>query len=154
MSTPWSLLPPGDGAIEGDWLPGCAMMWRTAPARRVRFNEGFAGYAQGEDLDFSLQMRREGRLVLARSARLRHLHAPHGRPDHARLGYMAIRNRYEIHRRGLADRTGRDVAWFVYAWSVDTLMLARHVVHPGRWGATLRQVGGRARAAFDLIRGR
>jgi GT2 family glycosyltransferase len=130
------------------------MMWRTEPARRVRFHEGFAGYAQGEDLDFSLRIRRHGRLILAGSARLQHLHSPQGRPDHARLGYMAIRNRFEIHRRGLPDRTARDTAWFAYAWTVDTLMLGRHFVHPGRWGATLTQIGGRMRAAVDLLRGR
>jgi hypothetical protein len=67
---------------------------------------------------------------------------------------MAIRNRYEIHRRGLPDRTARDVVWFAYAWTLDTLMLARHAAHPDRWGATLRQVSGRARAAFELMRGR
>jgi GT2 family glycosyltransferase len=152
MSIPWSLLPSGGGPVEGDWLPGCAMIWRTGPARAEGFNDGFAGYAQGEDLDFSLRMRRRGRLVLVGSARLRHLQEPEGRPDAFRLGYMAIRNRFEIHRRGLLDRTTRDVVWFAYAWTADTLMLARHFLHPGRWGATLRQIGGRIRAAIELGR--
>jgi GT2 family glycosyltransferase len=154
MSIPWSLLPPGRGPVEGDWLPGCAMIWRTAPARAEGFHEGFAGYAQGEDLDFSLRMGRRGRLVLVRSARLRHLQEPEGRPDAFRLGYMAIRNRFEIHRRGLSDRTTRDVVWFAYAWIADTLMLTRHFLHPARWGATLRQIGGRVQAALELSRGR
>jgi GT2 family glycosyltransferase len=154
MSIPWSLLPPGGGLVEGDWLPGCAMIWRTGPARAEGFHDGFAGYGQGEDLDFSLRMRRRGRLVLVGSAHLQHLQEPEGRPDAFRLGYMAIRNRYEIHRRGLLDRTTRDVVWFAYAWTADTLMLARHFLHPGRWGATLRQIGGRIRAAIELSRGR
>jgi GT2 family glycosyltransferase len=154
MSIPWSFLKAGDEAVEGDWLPGCAMMWRTGPAKDVRFHDGFAGYGQGEDLDFSLRMRRHGRLVLVPSARLSHLHEPQGRPDDFRLGYMAIRNRYEIHRRGLSERTVRDVAWFAYAWSVDTLMLARHFLHPARWRSTARHIGGRLHAAADLARGR
>jgi GT2 family glycosyltransferase len=153
LSIPWF-----NGGVEdlteGDWLPGCAMMWRTAPARDIGFNEGFAGYAQGEDLDFSLRARPRGTLVMARRARLEHLHDFSGRPDHFRLGYMTIYNRYQIHRRGLPARSGRDVAWFVYAWTIDSLMLCRHLLYPRRWASTFRHLAGRLAAVADLTRGR
>jgi GT2 family glycosyltransferase len=153
MSIPW-FAGCVEALAEGDWLPGCAMMWKTAPARDLGFHEGFAGYAQGEDLDFSLRARRRGTLVMAGGARLQHLHETSGRPDHFRLGYMAIYNRYQIHRRGLFDRSWRDVVWFVYAWTLDTLMLCRNLLFPKRWAPTFRHLAGRLVAVADLSRGR
>ena len=154
MSIPWEFATRTSAVVEGDWLPGWGMMWKTAAARAARFHDGFAGYAQGEDLDFSLRLRRHGRLLMACAADLRHLPDPAGRPEASRQGYMEIYNRYQIHRRGLVDRTSRDVMRFVYAWTVDTLMLGRHVLLGNRPLVTLRQIGGRLRAAHDLVRGR
>ena len=154
MSTPWSLGGRADGIIEGDWLPGYAMMWETALARELGFDEGLAGYAQSEDLEFSLRARRRGKLVLACAACVADAHALAGRPDAFRMGYMAIYNRFLVHRRLLADRKRRDVALFAYAWTVDTLLLARHLIVPSRFGDTLKQIAGRLRAGIDLAAGR
>jgi GT2 family glycosyltransferase len=154
MSVPWSFLPPTDDLVEAGWLPGCGMMWRTTVLRKVGFGEMFDGYAQGEDLDVSLRARRHGRLVIAGKAQLLHLFDEGGRPDHGKLGYMAIYNRYHIQRRGLDGRTWRDVAWFIYAWGLDTVMLLRNVPVPARTRGTLLQIGGRIRATWDLLKGR
>ena len=67
---------------------------------------------------------------MARGALLEHLHDPSGRPDLFRRGYMRIYNPYEIHRRGLAERSVRDVAWFVYGHSVHTLLAFRNFLLP------------------------
>ena len=154
MSIPWSFLQSPPDVTDGDYLPGGATMWRTAVIRDLGFNEGFAGYGQGEDLEMSLRARRRGRLVLAGKAHLRHLHEEGGRPDDFTLGYMAIHNRFLIQRRGLDDRSWRDVALFGYAWGVDTLLLLRHLLFPSRCLGVVRQAGGRLRAAIDLVRGK
>jgi GT2 family glycosyltransferase len=154
ISTSWSFLSPTEELVEGDWLPGCAMMWKTAVAREVGFYDGFYGYAKGEDLDFSLRARRKGKLVMAGAARVLHLTDPDGRPDPFRLGYMEIYNKYYIHQRAILDRTPRDTAWFIYAWTLETLLLARHLLLPSRWVSTFRQMAGRLKAAYDIMRGR
>ena len=154
MSTPWQWQGPRPKWAEGDWLPGGATMWKTAAAREVGFWAGFGGYAQGEDLEFSLRIRPRGRLVLAGAARVDHRHEAGGRPDDYRLGYMALYNRYQIHRRGLSQRSWRDVAWFTYAWTIDTLLLGRHLLRIKYAAATVRQVAGRCAAAYDILRGR
>jgi GT2 family glycosyltransferase len=154
MSVPWGFMPVSEETVDGDYLPGGATMWKTSILRELSFDESFEGYGQGEDLEFSLRARRKGRLVLCGAARLQHLHDETGRPDYFRLGYMAIYNRFQIHRRGLDDRSGRDVAWFVYTWGLDTLMLMRHLVIPARFGSVLKQVAGRSKAAFDLLSGK
>ncbi|HEY1252016.1 MAG TPA: glycosyltransferase [Thermoanaerobaculia bacterium] len=152
MSTPWSFVRQSSGTIPGDWLPGYAMMWDTALARELRFDEGFAGYAQSEDLEFSLRAGRRGPILLACAARVVDAHAPAGRPNDFKMGYMAIYNRFLVHRRGVPGRSAKDVALFAYAWTLDTLLLMRHLVHPTRWPMALRQAAGRARAAVDLLR--
>jgi glycosyltransferase involved in cell wall biosynthesis len=153
MSVPWSFMPPTEGVVDADWLPGCAMMWKTGLIREIGFSEAFEGYAQGEDLDFSLRARRKGKLVIAGAARFLHLFDENGRPNHKKLGYMAVYNRYQIQRRGLDNRSWLDVAWFVYAWGLDTLMLGRNFIFPRRVIPTLQQVGGRLKASMDLLRG-
>lgn len=152
MSVPWSFLPPTNEAVEGEWLIGCSMMWKTAVAREVGFCNFFDGYAQGEDLEFSLRMKRRGKLVVAGAARLRHFHEASGRPDFYKLGYMAIYNRYFLHRSGLQNRTWGDVAWFVYAWTLDTILMSRRLVRVRWMRQTFLEWAGRARAAADLVR--
>jgi GT2 family glycosyltransferase len=147
MSTPWSC-EASEPAREGDWLHGFAMMWRSHEARAERFDESFPGYAQGEDLDFSLRMRRRGRLVMLGPGRLRHLPEPAGRPDPFRLGCSEIVNRHRIHCRVFPERRWRDVAMFAYAWGLDTVMLARHAVAPARAGGAVRQIAGRVGGAL------
>jgi GT2 family glycosyltransferase len=154
MSTPWEFDSGQQPVVEGDWLPGWGMMWKTQAARRAKFHEGFAGYSQGEDLDFSLRLRGQGRLLMARHAGLRHLPDPAGRPNAFRHGYMEIYNRYQIHRRGLPDRRLRDVMLFAYAWTVDTVLLSRHLLRPSRAAAAVQQIAGRLQATQHLLRGR
>lgn len=150
ISVPWNLTS-SVGLTEGDWLPGCAMLWNTAIARETRFYEGFAGYAQGEDLEFSLRMRARGRLVVSGAAQVVHMYEQNGRPDPIKKGYMAIYNRYQIHRRAVPNRTWRDIAWFSYALALDTLLLARFVIVPEQWGAILLQIAGRMKAVYAII---
>jgi GT2 family glycosyltransferase len=143
MSTPWAHLASTDDVVEGDWLPGGATMWRTEPARGVGFNEQFHGYAHGEDLEFSLLMRANGKVVVAGQARVLHLRADGGRPDSYQTGYFGLRNLYYIHRTCLADRTRRDAAYFWYAFGVDTLVRLAALIRP-------REV----RARWQFVRGR
>lgn len=154
VSTPWVLLAPTEELVEGDWLSGCAMVWKTTIAQSVGFNEHFAGYALGEDLDFSLRARGRGKLLVAGTAHVLHMYEASGRPDHFTWGYMAIYNRYDIHRRLLPDRSRADTIWFIYVWTLDTLLLTRHFFTPGRRIAILQRIAGRILAAYDLFCGR
>jgi len=129
-------------------------MWRTDVARRLGFREDFAGYGQGEDLEFSLRAGRVGRLLLARSAHVVHEHVASGRPDAFRMGYMAVHNRYQIHRSGLKDRRRRDAALFVYAWTLDSLLLLRRAFAPRYWRELVGELSGRAWAGLTIAAGR
>jgi GT2 family glycosyltransferase len=145
MSVAWDALDRSQPIADADWLPGYAMLWKTDIARRVGFNEQFAGYANGEDLDFSLRMARFGRLVIATGARLDHHHEPAGRPDPYALGFSTIRNAWAIHSRCLQPRRLRDISWFGYAFALDTLIQCAPVLSPP--GPAWRFAYGRGRVA-------
>lgn len=154
MGTPWALAEPTEAVIEGDFLPGAGMMWKTDSARRVGFCEQFDGYAQAEDLDFSLRMRHEGKLVMAGRARLQHFCDPRGRPDEYEKGYMEIYNQFYIHRRTFPNRTRSDLAWFTYTWSLDTLFLMHNLLRPGKSWQSCKLIAGRLKAAWHILRRR
>jgi GT2 family glycosyltransferase len=154
LSVPWCFQPPTADLVEGDWLPGCAMMLKTSVARDVGFDEQLAGYGQGEDLDFSLRLRERGRIVLAGSARCEHFHASEGRPDSFKLGRMEICNRYRIWRRVYGQPRWRDWLAFTYAWSLDTILLLRDAVRPRYALDGLRRVAGRMSGVSRLFRSR
>ncbi len=151
ISIPWSFLSETEELVEGEWLPGGATMWRTNVAREVGFCEDFEGYAQGEDLDFSLRARGKGKLLLTQAAQVRHLDQPSTRPDPYSWGYMEIFNRFRIHRRALTSRSWMDVVWFIYAWTLDTLLIARDLFYPRSSIWTLKRIAGRFKATCDIL---
>ncbi len=154
ISIPWHFLPPGRAVVGGDWLTGGAMMWPTALARRIGFHEGFEGYSNGEDVQFSLAARACGRLVVAGSARALHLQDPVNRPSATNMAYVSARNAYHIHRTQLRDRTTRDALYFHYAFVADTVVRFVALLRPGvrleRW----RFLRGRVRFLRELFTGR
>lgn len=141
VSTPWRYAPASDELDQGDWLPGGAVIWRTGIVRRIGYPVHFDGYGSGEDLAFSLCIRRFGRLVTARRARLLHLQQGGGRPDPRRLAFEMLRNRVQIRRLALEDGQG-NLPWFIYAMAMETLIEALDLVRPGR-----------SRRAVEYLRG-
>ena len=141
VSTPWGAVEPGDRLIDGDWLPGCAMMWKSAVARAVGFDEALEGYGCGNDLVFSLRMAVHGRLVVAAAARVLHLQEPAGRPDPRSMGYQASRNAHAIHRAFVPGSVTSRL-WFAYATAAETLLAATGLLRPARARAAAAQLRG------------
>jgi glycosyltransferase involved in cell wall biosynthesis len=98
-SVPRALVAPFSGTRPTDVLPGAAFACRREVLRRHRFSEFFNGYSQGEDLEMSLRIGQDWRLVWSGDARAIHEPAPGGRPRSFRKGRMEVRHRYFIWRR-------------------------------------------------------
>ncbi len=144
LSVSWNFVPrTATQLIEGRWLQGGATMWNTDVVRGIGFHEGFQGYSSGEDLEFSLQAGRQGRLLLASTARMSHLHDSSGRPDAYMMGYMGLKNMHQIQRTCLSERSWRDAVWFVYAYGLDTLIRTLWLVYPRETGQRVRFLRGR-----------
>ena len=109
VSVPHSFLSPFRGVRKVDFIPGGASAYRRSVFARHRFSGFFSGYAQGEDLEMSLRIGRDGILLWSGDAHVEHLPAESGRPGLFAKGRMEIRNRYFIWRRhapkaSVADR--------------------------------------------------
>lgn len=145
-SVPLALAKPFSGIRDVDMLPGCTMAFRRRVLETSRFSAFFHGYAQGEDLEMSMRVRRGWRLVWSGDAHVEHHHAPGGRPKWFEKGRMEIRNRYFIWQRYTPHPSIRCRlhlwADFGYIFFYD---LAGFVAHP-------RQPGYLA-LAFGVARG-
>ncbi|WP_372716722.1 glycosyltransferase family 2 protein [Novipirellula sp.] len=151
ISVPWIFQPPTESVVQGDWLSGCAMMWKTSVIREVKFNEAFGGHSTGEDLDVSLRMGRHGKLMLAGKAHVLHLPDKAGRPNSYVIAYAGIQNAYDIHQRCLENRTVLDTMRFVYAFGLDTVLRSLTFVRPGQMKRRWNFVRGRTMFFFDRL---
>lgn len=131
--------PPFTGCRPVETLPGGSMAFRREVFGRHRFSYFFDGYAQGEDLEMSVRVSRDWKLLWSGDAQFEHRHAPGGRPNGFAKGRMEVRNRHFIWKRHVARVRVRDRIRFwldVVAFSVayDVAKQIRHPLdgYPGR----------------------
>jgi len=81
-----------------DLIVGMSMAFRTHIFKEISFSSYFEGYGLYEDADFCLRARRYGKLYYDTNVRLKHYHAPDGRPNKFTYGKMVIRNGWYVWR--------------------------------------------------------
>lgn len=130
---------------------GCNMAVRLAAVRaaRCRFDERLPLYGWLEDVDFSRQLAREGRIVKLAAARGVHLGIKQGRQSGVRLGYSQIANPIYLSRKGTCPwpRMLRQISRNVVMNLARSLKPEPYVDRPGR-------VVGNFKAVWDLVNGR
>lgn len=150
--------PGGDIAEEGYlWLDevdngyGCNMALRLAPVRThsCRFDEKLPLYGWLEDLDFSRQLSRYGRIVRNPEAWGVHLGIKQGRQSGVRLGYSQIANPIYLARKGTC------------AWPRAARLMTRNLganclrsLRPEPYVDRVGRVRGNLKALSDLVAGR
>jgi GT2 family glycosyltransferase len=149
-SGPFSIVAPFTGVRPVDVVPGGASAYRRRVLEKHRFSEYFQGYAQGEDLEMSRRVAREGSLLWCGDAHVRHLHAGGGRPDWYVKGRMEVRNRFFIWKRHSPEARFSDRIRF---WMDTFFSVACDAVAFLRTGRrfALRHVFGTARGALDCL---
>jgi glycosyltransferase involved in cell wall biosynthesis len=130
-SVPGGLTEPFSGVRAVDIMPGCAMSYRREVFERHRFSQFFYGYSQGEDMEMSLRIGKEWKLLWCGDAHVCHNHVAGGRPAYFQKGLMEVRNRFFIWKRyspdvGAADRI-RFWSDIAYVFACD---LGGFVSHP------------------------
>lgn len=141
---PVAFLPPDGEDHRVEFVMGGASAWRRSVFDRHRFDPAFEGYGLYEDLDLCTTVGVDGPLYVAGAARLRHLHAPEGRPDHRRYGRMVVENGWYVWRHrwpqpGPADR----VRW----WATTAVLAAcRAAGGPGGRAEARGRLAGMAAA--------
>jgi glycosyltransferase involved in cell wall biosynthesis len=116
-----------------EFLSGCNMSFRREVLSELEFDERLAGYALGEDLDFSYRVSRRWTLVATPDARLEHRHAATGRPETDDFRAMSIFNKYLFFRERVARGP---LDWAAFAWATlgGIALRLRDPVHRGMRG--------------------
>jgi GT2 family glycosyltransferase len=130
---------------------GCNMAIRVTPVRShgLQFDERLPLYGWLEDLDFSRQIARFGRVVHVVNAYGVHLGIKRGRQPGTYLGYSQIANPIYLYRKGTCarDRALRLISRNLAANFVKSLWPEPYIDRAGR-------LRGNVRALCDLMRGR
>ena len=92
-----------DETLEVDWLHAGASAWRAGVARQFPWEERFQGYALYDDVEYSLRVGEQHRLVAAGACRVEHHHATGHRAAGFDLGTRQIHNHAYI----VAQHPGR-----------------------------------------------
>lgn len=130
---------------------GCNMAVRLAAvgAEQCRFDERLPLYGWLEDVDFSRQLARQGRIVRLAAARGVHLGIKQGRQSGVRLGYSQIANPIYLSRKG------------TFPWSRALRQMSRNLamnlmrsLKPEPYVDRAGRVAGNLKAMRDLLRGR
>ena len=143
---------PGAGRIEPvENGYGCNMAVRLAAVRAAgcRFDERLPLYGWLEDVDFSLQLARRGRIVRLGTARGVHLGIKQGRQSGIRLGYSQIANAVYLSRKGTCPwpRSLRQISRNVAMNLARSLRPEPYIDRAGR-------LKGNLKAFRDLVAGR
>jgi hypothetical protein len=128
---------------------GCNMALRVAAATHCRFDDRLPLYGWLEDVDFSLQLARCGRIVQASAARGVHLGIKQGRQSGVRLGYSQIANPIYLSLKG------------TFPWPRAVRLMSRNIaanlvrsLRPEPYVDRFGRAAGNLRAIRDLVTGR
>ena len=81
--------------FETNWLIGCSV-WRYESIKGELFQDDFEGQSLFEDVIFSFQQSRHGKLYVMNSVRLTHLQSPIERPNSFKHSFAWVKNRYRL----------------------------------------------------------
>jgi glycosyltransferase involved in cell wall biosynthesis len=109
--------------LECKWLIGCAV-WDYQKIKRHQFDNRFYGQSLGEDVLFSLQASKYGKLYVKRNLVLKHFESPIGRPNYLNHNRMWVRNRYYISKELLGNRLKISYHWCNFGKFLSILMFA------------------------------
>lgn len=130
-------------------LYGCNMAFRRDAIEGLRFDERLPLYGWQEDIDFSAQAKRAGRIVSTHAFAGVHRGVKHGRSSGVRVGYSQVVNPVYLARKGTMRRH--------YALRIIARNIAANIrrsVSPEPWIDRRGRVAGNWLGLFDLLRGR
>lgn len=106
--------------VEVDWLIGCSL-WDFRKIRHLRFEIDFKGQSLGEDVIYSFQAGKLGKLFTNPKVVIAHSESPVGRPDSAEFYQMWVKNRYRL--IGIMKRGIRGKVSFIWSNIGQALIL-------------------------------
>lgn len=137
--------------IPREALYGCNMAVRLSHADGLRFDEALPLYGWQEDVDFTAQLARRGRLVSSGRVTGVHLGVKGGRTSGTRLGYSQVANIVYLLRKGTMPRwLGRRLLWRNLASNLLRAPFPEpHIDRAGRLAGNLRAIADIAIGRMD-----
>ena len=83
------------GSIEVEWLIGCSC-WDFQKIKKLKFEEDFKGYSLGEDVIFSVQARKLGKLYVNSNIILDHTELPQTESSIIKHNFMWVYYRFRL----------------------------------------------------------
>jgi glycosyltransferase involved in cell wall biosynthesis len=83
------------GIIEVEWLIGCSC-WDFKKIKKLKFEEDFKGYSLGEDVIFSVNARKLGKLFVNSKIILEHTELPQADSNIIKHNYMWVYYRFRL----------------------------------------------------------
>jgi len=112
-------LPPTGKIYETDFLMGGIASYKKELFKHLSYSSFFEGYGLYEDRDFSLRIRKYGKIYINTNAKVEHHHDPLGRPDYIKYGQMVVWNGWRIWRVATPNPSFFDkLKW----WSITILL--------------------------------
>jgi GT2 family glycosyltransferase len=130
-------------------LYGCNMVYRASAIGDLRFDEALPLYGWQEDIDFSFQMARRGRLVKSDALAGVHMGEKVGRTSGTRLGYSQIANPIYLLNKGTIPP---DLARRLMRGNLASNLVRS--VRPEPYIDRRGRLRGNFAALIDLVRGR
>lgn len=108
--------------METDWLIGSSC-WNFQKIKSLKFEEDFVGYSLGEDVIFSIQARKFGKLLVDTDVQFGHFELPHVDTNIVQFNSMWVYNRFRI-RKYLDRKSAFYFAFFfsTFARTIYTFM--------------------------------
>lgn len=129
-------------------LYGCNMSIRLALAEGLAFDEALPLYAWQEDVDYTYQLARRGRLIWSNALTGVHLGVKRARTPGLPMGYAQIANPIFLRRKRTMSAR--------HAYTLMARNLAANLIkslHPEPWCDRRGRVAGNLRALRDLVAG-
>jgi len=126
-------LPPNGKVYETDFLMGGISSYKNIVFETLSFSHFFDGYGLYEDKDFSLRVRKYGKIYINTNARVEHHHDPLGRPNYVRYGTMVVWNGWRVWRVATPDPEVKDkIKWWVITILLTYIRFTNVIVGPKR----------------------
>lgn len=140
---------PGPDVVDQPGAYGCNMIVRIGALPQARFDENLPLYGWLEDLDFSAQFARVGRVVETNLCVGVHLGTKNGRSPGLQVGYSHIANPIYLARKG-------SISWRRAATMASKVLIANSVrsFAPEPFIDRRGRLWGNLRALGDLLTGR
>lgn len=126
-------LPPTGLTYEVDFLMGGIATYKRDIFEHLSFSKFFEGYGLYEDKDFTLKVRKYGKLYVNTAARVEHHHDPLGRPNYIKYGKMVVLNGWRVWRVATPNPSvGSILKWWSISLLLSYVRFANAIIGPNR----------------------